>query len=171
MVANMLCIIQRGWLDCASDIYFLCTRVRDPDMEDWKKLNLLISFLAQTIDDEWIIGADSLSFMKTFICSSHAVHEYMKCHIGGVTVFGTGVLNEKLSKQKMNSQRSRETEVIGNSEYLPYSLWFQYFMKSQSYTLQSNQLWQDNEGAQKMAENGKILCSSKSRHIAINFFG
>ena len=108
--------------------------------------------------------------MQTFIDSSHAVHEDMKCHIGGTITFGTGVLSVKSVKQNMNSRSSNETEVIGNSEYLPFNIWFQYFMESQGYTLHSNLLWQDNWGAQKMAENGKMSCLSKSRHIAIKFF-
>ena len=43
-------------------------------------------------------------------------------------------------------------------------------MEAQGYTLDSNLLWQDNEGTQRMAENGKMSCSSKSRHISIKFF-
>ena len=43
-------------------------------------------------------------------------------------------------------------------------------MEAQGYNLDSNLLWQDNEGAQRMAENGKMSCLSKSRHIAIKFF-
>ena len=36
--------------------------------------------------------------------------------------------------------------------------------------MKSNILWQDNEGAERMAKNGKLSCSSKSRHIAIKLF-
>ena len=43
-------------------------------------------------------------------------------------------------------------------------------MEAQGYTLDSNLLWQDNEGAQRMAEKGKMSCSSKSRNIDIKFF-
>ena len=43
-------------------------------------------------------------------------------------------------------------------------------MEAQGYTLDSNLMCQDNVGLQRMAENGKISCSSKSRYIAIKFF-
>ena len=43
-------------------------------------------------------------------------------------------------------------------------------MEAQGYTLDSHLLWQYKKGAQRMAENGKMSCSSKSRHIDINFF-
>jgi hypothetical protein len=142
-------------------IAFLCTRIKAADIEDWKKLARLICFLAQTIDDERLIGADDLHNMQTFIDSSHAVHDDMRGHNGGTITFGTGVLNVKSSKQKMNSRSSNETEVIGNSEYLPYNIWFDYFMEAQGYPLKSNILWQDNEGAERMA---KMV----SYHVPVN---
>ena len=43
-------------------------------------------------------------------------------------------------------------------------------MEAQGYPLKSNVLWKDNEGAERMAKNGKLSCSSKSRHIAIKYF-
>ena len=138
-------------MDCSPAVSFLCTRVKSSDIEDWKKLKRLISFLHQTIDDARIIGEDDLLKMQTFIDSSDAVHEDMKGHTGGTITFGTGGVSVESSKQKMNSRSSNETEVIGNSEYLPFNIWLQYFMEAQRYTLDINLLWQDNEGAQRMA--------------------
>jgi hypothetical protein len=170
IVAKLLWVVQRGRPDCSTVISYLCTRTRSPDVEDWKKLKRLLSYLMQTIDDVRIIGADSLHEMQTFIDSSHAVHNDMRGHTGGVVTFGTGIVNSKSSKQKMNSRSSNETEVIGNSEYLPWVIWYEYFMEAQGYPITSNVVWQDNEGAEKMAKNGKLSCSSKSRHINIKFF-
>ena len=96
-----------------------------------EKVETIITFLHQTIDDVRIIGADDLLKMQTLIDPSHAVHEDTKGHTGGTITFGTGVVSVKSSKQKMNSRSSNETEVIGNSEYLPFNIWFQYFMESQ----------------------------------------
>ena len=144
LVVKLLWVCQRGRMDCSPDVAFLCTHVKSPDVEDWKKLKQLISFLHQTIDDVSIIGAYDLLKMQTSVDSSHAVHEDMKGHTGGTITFGTGVVSVKSSKQKMNSQGSNETEVIGNSKYLPFNIWFQYFMEDQGYTLDSNLLWQDN---------------------------
>ena len=137
LVAKLLWFFQCVRVDCSPAVAFLCTRVKIPDVEDWKKLKRLISFLHQTINDVRIIGADDLLKMQTFIDSLHAVHEDMKGHTGGTITFGTGVVSVKSSKQKMNSRSSNETEVIGNSEYLPFNIWFQYFMEAQGYTLDS----------------------------------
>ena len=74
---------------------FLCTRVKSPDVEYWKRLKRLISFLHQTIDDIRIIGAYDLLKMHTFIDSSPAVHDDMKGHTGGTITFSTGVVSVK----------------------------------------------------------------------------
>jgi hypothetical protein len=94
----------------------------------------------------------------------------MRGHTGGLITFGTGILAPKCSKQKMNSRSTNETEVIGNSEYLPINIWHDYFSEAQGNKIKSNTFYQDNEGAEKMAKNGQLSCGSKSRHINIKFF-
>jgi len=72
--------------------------------------------------------------MLTFIDSAHAVHPDMRGHTGGATTFGTGIIDQKSSKQKMNTRSSTETEVVGNSEYLPKNIYFEMFMEAQGYS-------------------------------------
>ena len=43
-------------------------------------------------------------------------------------------------------------------------------MEAQEYQTKSEILWQDNEASKKMAKNGKMSFSSKSRHIGIKLF-
>lgn len=91
--------------------------------------------LQQAIDDERIIGVDDLQIMQTFVDSSHAIHNDMRGHTGGLFTFGIGILNAKSRKHKMNSRSSNKTEVIENNEYLPYNIWFEYFMEAQGHPL------------------------------------
>ena len=170
VVAKLLWVSQRGRLDISTAISFLCSRVQSPDVEDWKKLRRVLKYLSQTIDDRRVIAADNLRKMETFVDSLHAVHPDMRGHTGGLVTFGTGVLSHMSSKQKMNSRSTNKSEVVGNSEYLPRNIWFDNFLAEQGYPLLSNIFYQDNEGAEKMAKNGRISCSSKSRHINIKFF-
>ena len=62
-----------------------------------------------------------------------------------MTTFGTGIIDPKSSKQKMNTRSSTETEVVGTSEYLPKNIYFELFMEAQGYKLQRNVLAEDNE--------------------------
>lgn len=43
-------------------------------------------------------------------------------------------------------------------------------MEAQGRKIKSHLLWQDNEGAERFAKNGRISCTSNSRHISIKHF-
>lgn len=97
VVAKLLWVSQQGRPDISTPISFLCSRVSSPDIEDQKKLKSVLKFIQQTIDDTWLIGADTLDKMTTFVDSSHAVHPDMRGHTGGVITFGTGILSPRSS--------------------------------------------------------------------------
>ena len=86
----------------------------------------------------------------------------MRGHTGGVSSLNIGVLTAKSNKQKTNPRSFNESEVIGNSGYLPYNIWYEYFLEAQGHPMKLNILWQDNEVEDKMVKKGKMSCSSKS---------
>ena len=98
IVAKILWVALRGRPDCGTAVSFLCTRVKNLDADDWKKLQRLICFMKQTINDDRVVGVDDLRHMQTFINSSHAVHDDMMGHTGGIITFGTGVVCIKMGK-------------------------------------------------------------------------
>ena len=166
-VYKLLWVTKRSRPDIETSVSFLCTRVKEPDKDDWCKLKRAMTWIKQTIDDVRVIGADSLYEMFTFIDSAHSVHPNMRGHTGGMTTFGTGIIDQKSSKQKMNTRSSTETEVVGTSEYLPKNIYFELFMEAQGYKLQRNILAEDNESTIRMSKNGKDSCTSNLKHIAI----
>ena len=68
--------------------------------------------------------------MHTWIDASFAVHDDMKGHTGGTMSFRKGVLHAKSSKQKLNTKSSTETELVGVSEYIPYTIWMKCFTRT-----------------------------------------
>jgi hypothetical protein len=66
--------------------------------------------------------------MIVMIDFAHAVHDDMRGHTGGITSYGTGIVDQKSSKQKMNAESSTETEHVGTSEYLTKPI-FNYLWK------------------------------------------
>ena len=94
----------------------------------------------------------------------------MKSHTGGVTSFGRGILCSKSSKQKLNTKSSTEAELVGFSDFLPYPLWFLFFLKHQGYDLSENVIFQDNQSAIRLEKNGRNSCTGNSRHIDIKYF-
>ena len=129
----------------------------------------LLNYLQGTTDLPRIIGANNLHMMKTWMDAAYAVHHDMKSHTGGVMSFGTGVLNAKSAKQKVNTKSSTEAELVGSSDYIPWTIWVKRFMKYQGYDSKSSIFYQDNESAIKLEENGRKSCGEKSRHIDIRY--
>jgi len=93
----------------------------------------------------------------------------MKGHTGGTMSFGKGVLHAKSSKQKLNTKSSTETELVGLSEYIPYTIWMKNFLHEQGYKVTGN-VYQDNQSSIKMGKNGRNSCTGNSRHVNIRFF-
>jgi hypothetical protein len=168
-VAKLIWVMKRARPDVEPTVSFLSTRVKAPDKDDWHKFKRLMCWMKKTKADVRIIGADDLLNMIVMIDSAHAVHDDMRGHTGGVTSFGTGIVDEKSSKQKMNTRSSTETEHVGTSEYLPKPIFFELFMGAQGYKPHTI-LAKDNESEIRMLVNGKASCTSNSKHVAIKYF-
>ena len=76
----------------------------------------------------------------------------------------------KSTKQKLNTKNSTETEVVGASDYLPWTIWISNFMREQGYDIKQKIYYQDNMSAMKMEQNGISSTGEKSRHINIRYF-
>ena len=170
-VMKTLWASKRSRPDLETTMGFLTTRVQTPTKDDWHKLTRLMSFIKDTAEDVRTIGADNLHHLLTLIDSAHAVHEKdMRGHTGSVTTMGTGVLDTKSSKQKMNTRSSTETEFVGTSEALPKTIFRCFFMEGQGYKIKHNVLGKDNESEIKLLKNGRDSCTWNSKHIAIKYF-
>lgn len=83
---------------------------------------------------------------------------------------GTGTVHCKSSKQKLNTRSTTESELVGVSEYLPYTIWKANFWKGQGYEIRNHVIYQDNESAMKMEQNGRNSCTGNSRQVDIKYF-
>ena len=148
----------------------MCTKVSKPTESDQQKLDRVLDFLQGTISDPRIFGATSLEDMYTWVDASFAVHNNKRSHTGGTISFGRGAIHAKSSKQKLNTKSSTEAELVEVSEYLPYHIWFENFLKCQGYNVKNKILYQDNESAIKMERNGRNLCTGNLKHVDIRYF-
>jgi hypothetical protein len=72
----------------------------------------------------------------------------MKSHTGGVVSFGRGaIMTSRSSKQKLNTKSSTEAELVGASDYLPYSIRAKKVLEAQGYVLKEKVFFQDNQRA------------------------
>ena len=170
VVQKLMYICKRSRPDIEPALSFLSTRVANPTKDDQMKLYRVLDFLSDTIADRKIIGANSLEEVYTWVDASYAVHPNMRSHTGGTMSFGVGVLHSKSTKQKLNTHSSTEAELVAVSDYLPYHIWMENFLKAQGYPLKKKVLYQDNQSAIKMEQNGRNSCTGNSRHINVRYF-
>ena len=90
------------------------------------------------------------------------VHPDMKSHTGGCISFGHGVYCQKSSKQKLITKSTTESELVGASDYLRYTLWSMNFIEAQGHTIESSLNNQDNTSAMSLEQNGMDRVKDKS---------
>ncbi len=130
----------------------------------------MLEYINGTLHYKYTLGADNLKKLRTWVDASYAVHPDMRSHTGGIMSFGTGGLVGKSGKQKLNTKRSTEAELVGASDYLAHIIWMQMFLEAQGYAIETSILEQDNESAIKLEQNGRMSAGQKSRHVNIRYF-
>ena len=170
VTASLLFISRRCRLDIQTTIAFLCTRVGNPDEEDWNKLRRVLQYLKGTIDLVLTLGADDITKTKSWIDVSYGIHEDCRSHTGGCMSWGWGVLLTKCQKQKLNTKSSTEGEIVGVSDFLPNVIWTRMFLQAQGIVLQENIVYQDNQSSMKILKNGKRSSSQKTKHMDNRYF-
>ena len=98
-------------------VSFLTTRVSKSDVDDWRKLERVLIWILNTINEKCVIGARSLKELFTWIDAAYSVHANMRGKTGGAISMGYGLLHGKSSKQKINVKSSTESELVGVSDY------------------------------------------------------
>ena len=135
IVAKLLYVFKRARVDIDLVVSYLCTRVSCSDDDDWKKLRRMLHYLYAAIDIPRIIGAGGLDIVQTYADASYAVHNDMKSHTGGLMTIGLGIIQGKSTKQKLNTKSSTEAELVGASDYIPWTVWTECFLEEQGYKL------------------------------------
>ncbi|KAG7367995.1 hypothetical protein IV203_030738 [Nitzschia inconspicua] len=130
-------------------------RLSDLREQDWNKLPRLLQHINGTISLPRILGGGTLTWLKTWVDTSYAVHPDFQSHTGGAVSLGLGTFMCKSQKQNLNTKSSTEAELVGASDYLPSTIWAKLFMEAQGYPITVNDFAQDNESAMKLELNGR----------------
>ncbi len=170
LVAKTLYVSKRARLDVSTAIAFLTTRVRAPDVDDWRKLSHLMEYLRVDRLRPLILSADGSGVLMWYVNASFAVHPNMHSHTGGVFTMGRGFPINISTKQKLNTQSSTEGELVAVDDMMPIVLWTWYFLMAQGYGVTENLLLQDNKSSVLLDRNGKASSGKRTRHINIRYF-
>ena len=151
-------------------VAFLCTRVKAPDVDDYKKLGRTMMYLRGTLNMPLTLEADECNIVKWWVDASFAVHPDMRSHTGGVMMLGKGAIYGTSTRQKLNTKSSTEAELVGVNDIMPQALWTRYFLEAQGYDVIESIIYQDNKSTILLAENGKASSGKRTRHINIRYF-
>ena len=168
--AKLLFISQRARPDVQTATSFLCTRVKEADTDDYRKLTRVMQYLRATKYLPLILGADDSGNIYWYKDGAHAVHRDMRGHTGLMMTFGQGAVYARSLKQKLNTRSSTETELVSFDDGMPQNLWALYFTKHQGRFLKDNIAYQDNTSTMRMEENGKMSTGKMTKHINIRYF-
>jgi hypothetical protein len=117
-----------------------------------------------------VLGDDSTGILSWYVDASFAVHPDMRGHTGRAMTMGRGFPLDSSTKHKLNSQNSRESEIIAVDNLIPQILWTRLFMKAQGFEVRDNILYQDNKSALLLETNGRALSSKRTKHINIQYY-
>ena len=110
--AKLLFIAPRARLDLSLAISFLCTRVKQPTEQDWKKLSRALQYLMSTKDLLLTIQTDDVNRIHCHIDAAHMLHHDLKGYMGGRMTLDKGALSVKSEKLKLNTLSSCESELV-----------------------------------------------------------
>ena len=145
-------------------VEFLCTRVKSPTEQDYKKLGRVISYLKENICIPLVIGADNTGTLTWNIDASFVVHPDCKSHTGACLNLGHGSVLSISTKQKINTKSSTKVELMGVDDAMIFVMWMKHFFESQVRSIDVNFLLkplgsdvtieQDNTSAIQLEKNG-----------------
>jgi hypothetical protein len=154
ITAKEINVAKRARPNIFLSIAFLTTRVKGPDIDDWRKLCHLVEYLRSTRELPLILAANSTGVLSWYVDASFAVHPGMRGHTGGAMTMGTGFPLDKSTKHKLNTCSSMESEIVVVNTLIPQILWVRLFLKAQGFAVRDNILYQDNKSAMLLETNG-----------------
>ena len=80
LTAQLLYLGKRTRPDLLTAVSFLCTRVQNPDVDDWKKLGRCLRFVKNTKHDILTLEADNATSIVWWEDASYGVHHHLKSH-------------------------------------------------------------------------------------------
>jgi hypothetical protein len=155
--AKLLFLCKRARPDVQTAVAFLlCTKVKTPDTDDYKKLARVMKYLRGTIDLPVTLEADGSNIIKWWVDASYGVHPDMRSHTGGVLTLGKGAVYATSTRQKIGTKSSTEAELVGVSDVISQVIWTRYFLEAQGYGVNDSIVYQDNQSAMLMMAGPQV---------------
>ena len=89
-----------------------------------------------------------------WVDAAFTVHHNMKSHTNGEISVVEGAVYSTLIKQKLNTKRSTEAELLGLDDLMPKILWMRYFLEVQGFKVYDNIAYRYNHSSVKLEKHG-----------------
>ena len=106
LVAILLYLCRCTRQDIQTAVPFLCTRVKEPDEDDYKKLTKVMQYIRNT--KSLTLTIEPSTDPKWWVDSSYTVHPDMKSHTGIIMSLGKGATYSGSTKQKLNTKAQQK---------------------------------------------------------------
>ena len=170
LTAKLLYLCKRVRPEMQPTVAFLCTRVKQPDVDDWKKLGRCIKYLRESKDLPLTLEAGENLAINWWIDASFATHPDMRSHTGATMSLGKGCPYSLSRKQRINTKSSTEAEIVAVDDAMPIVTWTRNFLMAQGCDVTDNVVCQDNQSAMLLERNGRASSGRRTRHINIRYF-
>ena len=144
--------------------------VKSPDEDDYKKRTRVMRYLWSTARLPLTLEVDNLQVFKWWIDGTFAyTPQHAEPHWRHVvpwqwcSVWG-------FDTTKIEHKKLHEAELVGVDDCMPQILWTRYFLEAQGYQIQDSVVYQDNQSAMLLANNGRASSSKWTRHMNICYF-
>lgn len=119
--------------DSQMAVSLLCTRITNPDMDDRKKLTKITIYLQATWSPPLILHIDNFRNIQWCTDGTFTMHNNIKNNTGISMTMGKGPIYQSSQKQKLNSKRSTEAELIRVDNKMNQRVWTKHFLDAQEY--------------------------------------
>ena len=165
-----LYLSQRGRPDIRTAISFLCSRLQNPNEDDYKKLTRLVRYLRGSKELILTLCANNDGIIRWWFDASYAVHHDMKGHTGATLSLGKGGIYNRSWKQRLVARSSTESELIRVYDVLPQVLWTKQFLEEQGWSDSATVIYQDNTSSILLERNGRSSSTKRTKHMNIRYF-
>ena len=135
---RLLFASKRARSDIQVCVAFLCTRVKPPNEQDYKKLGRVISYLKETVHLPPVIGANDSRTLTWNINASFAVYPDCKSHTRACLTLVYGSVLSISAKQKVNTKSLTKAELVGVDDAMTFVMWMKHFFQSQVRSINVN---------------------------------
>ena len=108
--------------------------------------------------------------MKWWVDGSYGIHPDARIQTGGTASSGKGSFISTSIKQRLNTRSSTEAELVAADDLMPHLCWTNYFLECLGYNINSTIMYQDNQSAILLENNGKSSSYKRTKHMNIRYF-